>query len=71
MSFNPQEAFSSLQAFLSSGYVLLGIVVILGVGFVKKLIGLLITGGVIFAIWFFCHDQILGALQDILSQLPI
>lgn len=70
MSFNPEEVFSSLQAFLSSGYVLLGIIAILGVGLVKKLVGLLITGGVIFAIWFFCHDQILDALQNILAFLP-
>lgn len=71
MSFNPQEVFSSLQAFLSSGYVLLGIVVLLGIGALKKLISLLITGGIIFAIWFFCQDQIMEALQSILSQLPI
>lgn len=71
MSFNPQEVFTSLQTFLSSGYVALAIIVLLGIGFVKKIIGLLITGGVIFAIWFFCQDQIYAALQELAQRLPL
>ncbi len=69
MSFDPQEVFSSLQAFFSSGYVLLGIIVVLGIGALKKIIGLLVIGGVIFVIWFFCQDQIMEALQGILSAI--
>ena len=71
MSFNPQEVFTSLQTFLSSVYVALAIIVLLGIGFVKKIIGLLITGGVIFAIWFFCQDQIYAALQELAQRLPL
>lgn len=69
MSFNPEEVFSSLQSFLSSGYVMLGILVLLGIGMIKKLVSLLITGGIIFAIWFFCQDQIMSAINDLLSMV--
>lgn len=67
MSFNPQEVFSSLQAFLSSGYVFLAIVALLGVSLVKKLLGLIITAGVLFLIWVLCQDQILSALSQLLG----
>lgn len=67
MSFNPQEVFSSLQAFLGSGYVLLAIIVMLGISVVKKLVSILIACAVIFVIWFFCQDAIFEAWQGILG----
>ena len=69
MSFNPQEVFSSVQAFLSSGYVLLVVLALLGLSALKKLIGLAITGAVIFCIWFFCQDAIFEAWQGVLSAV--
>ena len=69
MSFDPQEVFSSLQSFLSSGYVLLAVIALLGVGIVKKLLSIIIAGGIIFLLWFFCQDAILEAWQGVLSFL--
>ena len=67
MSFNPQEVFSSVQSFLSSGYILLAIVALLGVGIVKKLLSILITGLVIAVIWFLAQDQIMAAWTELLG----
>ena len=67
LSFNPQDVFSSVQSFLSSGYVLLAVIVVLGISAIKKLIGLAIVGGIIFCIWFFCQDAIYEAWQGVLG----
>ena len=69
MSFDPQEVFASVQSFLSSGYVLLAIIALLGVGMLKKIIGLLVSAGIIFLIWFFCQDAIYAAWSDIVGRL--
>lgn len=67
MSFNPQEVFSSVQSFLSSGYVLLAIIAMLGVGIAKKLLSILIAGVVIGVIWFLAQDQIMAAWTELLG----
>ena len=67
MSFNPQEVFSSVQSFLSSGYVLLAIIAMLGVGIIKKLLSILIAGVVIGVIWFLAQDQIMAAWTELLG----
>lgn len=67
MSFNPQEVFSSLQSFLSSGYVFLAIVILLSIGLLKKLVGILITAVAIGIIWLLCQDQIMSAITQLLQ----
>ena len=69
MSFDLQEVFSSVQSFLSSGYVLLLVLFFLVIGSIKKIFSLLLTGAVAFALWFFCQDQIVEAFYNILSFL--
>lgn len=67
MSFNPQEVFSSLQSFLSSGYIFLAIVILLSVGIIKKLVGILVTAVVIGVIWLVCQDQIISVITQLLQ----
>ncbi len=67
MSFNVQEVFSSLESFLSSGYVLLGVIVVLGIGALKKIGSLLIIGAIIFAIWFFYQDAVTEAFWNVID----
>lgn len=50
--FSPEDVFSSVQSFLSSGYVFLGVVVILSLSIIKKIIKLFIFGALIGLVWF-------------------
>lgn len=69
MFFNPETVFESLHSFLSSGYIFLAALVFLGIGLVKKLIGMLVIFAIMLVIWLVCHDEVIAALNELLSFL--
>lgn len=58
--------FSSLSNFMSSGYVLTAIIVLVGFGIAKKAIKLCVTATIVFVLWTVFKS---GVLDEILAHI--
>lgn len=70
MSFNLEEVFSTVENFLSSGYVLTAVLVVLGIGALKKIMGLLVIGAIAFGLWFLCQEEVSAIIAQVTGYIP-